>query len=49
MSLDEGFQLVPAYRRPLVKATVLHLLWSGHVTTALDRPLSAGHALRRAA
>ncbi|MEU9418336.1 TnsA-like heteromeric transposase endonuclease subunit [Streptomyces sp. NPDC048272] len=49
MSLGEAFQLVPAYPRPLVKAAVLHLLWSGHVTTALDRPLSAGHVLRRAA
>jgi hypothetical protein len=32
-----------------VKSAVLHLLWSGHVTTELDRPLSSGHVLRRAA
>ncbi|MBB5938436.1 hypothetical protein [Streptomyces zagrosensis] len=35
MSLGEAFQLVPPYLRPLVKAAVLHLLWSGDVTTAL--------------
>ncbi|MFD3330924.1 hypothetical protein [Streptomyces sp. NPDC058701] len=49
MSLGGAFQLLPAYPRPLLKAAVLHLLWSGHVTTALDRPLSAWHVLRRAA
>ncbi|RSS81813.1 TnsA-like heteromeric transposase endonuclease subunit, partial [Streptomyces sp. WAC02707] len=42
MSLGEAFQLVPAYPRPLVKAAVLHLLWSGHVTTALDARSARG-------
>lgn len=49
MSLGDAFRLLPERPRPLVKSAVLHLLWSGQVTTALDRPLSAGHVLRRAA
>ncbi|NJP42976.1 TnsA-like heteromeric transposase endonuclease subunit [Streptomyces sp. PRB2-1] len=49
MLLGDAFRLLPDCPRPLVKSAVLHLLWSGHVTTALDRPLSAGHVLRRAA
>ncbi|MFE2033876.1 TnsA-like heteromeric transposase endonuclease subunit [Streptomyces scopuliridis] len=49
MTLRDAFRMLPDRPRPLVKSTVLHLLWSGHVTTALDRPLSAGHVLRRAA
>ncbi|WP_234329679.1 TnsA-like heteromeric transposase endonuclease subunit [Streptomyces viridochromogenes] len=49
MPLGDAFRLLPQSPRPLVKSAVLHLLWSGHVTTALDRPLSAGHVLRRAA
>ncbi|WP_254708573.1 hypothetical protein [Streptomyces lunaelactis] len=49
MSLGDAFRLLPEWPRPLVKSAVLHVLWSGHVTTALDRPLSAGHVLRRAA
>lgn len=47
--LGEAFRLRPEHPRPLVKAAVLHLLWSGHVTTDLDRPLSAMHVLRRTA
>ncbi|WP_256260217.1 TnsA-like heteromeric transposase endonuclease subunit [Streptomyces atratus] len=49
MLLGDAFRLLPGCPRPLVKSAVLHLLWSGHVTTVLDRPLSAGHVLRRAA
>ncbi|MGW1258517.1 TnsA-like heteromeric transposase endonuclease subunit [Streptomyces sp. NPDC002513] len=49
MSLGEAFLLLPARPRPLVKSAVLHLMWSGHVTTDLEKPLSAGHVLRRAA
>ncbi|MGW3933766.1 TnsA-like heteromeric transposase endonuclease subunit [Streptomyces microflavus] len=49
LSLGEAFRLLPDRPRPLVKSAVLHLLWSGHVTTELDRPLSSGHVLRRAA
>jgi hypothetical protein len=49
MLLGDAFRLLPERPRPLVKSAVLHLLWSGHVMTALDRPLSAGHVLRRAA
>ncbi|MFI6701705.1 TnsA-like heteromeric transposase endonuclease subunit [Streptomyces sp. NPDC050509] len=47
--LGDAFRLLPKCPRPLVKSAVLHLLWSEYVTTALDRPLSAGHVLRRAA
>jgi hypothetical protein len=39
---------VPAWPQPLVRAAVLHLLWTGHLATDLDRPLSAGHVLREA-
>lgn len=46
--LGEVFRLLPELPRPLVKSAVLHLLWSGHVTTDLDRPLSAGNMLRAA-
>lgn len=49
MPLGDAFRLLPECPQPLVKSAVLHLLWSGHVTTALDRPLSAAHVLRRAA
>ncbi|GAA4143460.1 TnsA-like heteromeric transposase endonuclease subunit [Streptomyces tunisiensis] len=49
LSLGEAFRLLPDRPRPLVKSAVLHLLWSGHVTTELDRPLSPGHVLRRSA
>ncbi|MER8008593.1 TnsA-like heteromeric transposase endonuclease subunit [Streptomyces sp. NPDC094149] len=50
MSLGDAFRLLPAeWPRPLVQSAMLHLLWSGHVTTALDRPLSAAHVLRRTA
>lgn len=48
MSLGDAFRLLPERPRPLVKSAVLHLLWSGHVTTALDLPLSPAHVLRRA-
>lgn len=47
--LGEVFRLLPELPRPLVKSAVLHLLWSGHVTTDLDRPLSTGNMLRLAA
>lgn len=49
LSLGEAFRLLPDCPGPLVKSAVLHLLWSGHLTTGLDRPLSSGHVLRRAA
>lgn len=49
MLLGNAFRLLPGCPSPLVKSAVLHLLWSGQVTTALDRPLSVGHVLRRAA
>ncbi|MEV6699677.1 TnsA-like heteromeric transposase endonuclease subunit [Streptomyces sp. NPDC051453] len=49
MTLGDAFRMLPGCPRPLVKAAVLHLLWSGHVTTVLDRPLSARHLLRKSA
>ncbi|WP_392671677.1 hypothetical protein [Streptomyces sp. LN785] len=48
MALDDAFALLPGCARLLLKSAVLHLLWYRQVTTALDRPLSAGHMLRRA-
>jgi hypothetical protein len=48
-SLGEAFLLLPERPRPLVKSAVLHLLWSGYVSTDLERPLSAGHVLAVAA
>ncbi|MFJ6141857.1 TnsA-like heteromeric transposase endonuclease subunit [Kitasatospora sp. NPDC092286] len=48
MSLGEAFRLSSEWPRSAVKAAVLHLLWSGHVVTDLERPLSAGHVLGRA-
>lgn len=48
MSLGDAFRLLSEWPRPLVKSAVLHLLWSGYVAAELDRPLSAGHVLRRA-
>lgn len=44
-SLGEAFLLLPERPRPLVKSAVLHLLWSGYVSTDLERPLSARHVL----
>ncbi|WP_406107760.1 TnsA-like heteromeric transposase endonuclease subunit [Streptomyces sp. NBC_01003] len=48
-TLGDAFRLLPERPRPLVKSAVLHLLWSGHVSTDLDRPLCAGAVLKRAA
>ncbi|MFF1833714.1 hypothetical protein ACFVXE_05855 [Streptomyces sp. NPDC058231] len=48
MALDDAFALLPGCARLLLKSAVLHLLWYRQVTTASDRPLSAGHMLRRA-
>lgn len=47
IALGDAFRLLPEQPRPLVKSAVLHLLWSGYVKTALDRPLSPAHVLRR--
>ncbi len=48
-TLGEAFRLLPEQPRPLVKSAVLHLLWSGRVTTEMGEPLSAGHVLKRSA
>lgn len=51
----DGVTLGDACRRqrewaePLVRAGVLHLLWTHELTTELSRPLSADHLLRRTA
>nr|WSW58153.1 TnsA-like heteromeric transposase endonuclease subunit [Streptomyces sp. NBC_00998] len=47
MTLGEAFLLLPERPRPLVKAAVLQLLWSGHMTTDLGKPLSGSHVLGR--
>jgi hypothetical protein len=38
----------PSRAQASVRAAVLHLLWVGHLTTDLDRPLSRSHVLRAA-
>ncbi|WP_030924246.1 TnsA-like heteromeric transposase endonuclease subunit [Streptosporangium amethystogenes] len=49
MTLGAAFKSLPDQPRPLLKAAVLHLLWSQHVITDQSRPLSAAHVLRKAA
>ncbi|GAA2582041.1 TnsA-like heteromeric transposase endonuclease subunit [Streptomyces tubercidicus] len=49
MSLGDCFLVLPDQPRPLVKSTVLHLLWVGRLVCDLSRPLSPGHSVRRAA
>lgn len=45
-SLREAFGCLPGRPEPLVRAAVLHLVWAGHFTVDLDRPLSGSHRLR---
>ncbi len=45
-SLGEAFGCLPGWPEPLVRAAVLHLVWAGHLTVDLDRPLSGPHRLR---
>lgn len=45
-SLGEAFGCLPGWPEPLVRAVVLHLVWAGHLTVDLDRPLSGSHRLR---
>ena len=45
-TLAEALTCLPSEPEPLVRAAVLHLLWSGRFTTDLDRPLSSDHVLR---
>ncbi|KUF15776.1 TnsA-like heteromeric transposase endonuclease subunit [Streptomyces silvensis] len=48
MPLGDCFLVLPDRPRPLVKSAVLHLLWAGRLACDLSRPLSPGHAIRRA-
>ena len=45
-SLGEAFGCLPGWPEPLVRAAVLHLIWAGHFTVDLDRPLSRPHLLQ---
>jgi hypothetical protein len=45
-TLGEASGCLDGWPGPLVRAAVLHLLWAGHFTTDLDRPLSRSHVLR---
>jgi hypothetical protein len=45
-SLGEAFGCLSGWPEPLVRAAVLHLVWAGHYTVDLDRPLSGSHLLR---
>jgi len=44
-SLGEAFGCLPGWPEPLVRAAVLHLVWAGHLTVDLDRPLSGSQRL----
>jgi hypothetical protein len=43
--LGEVPALLPERPPPLVRSALFHLVWSGHLTVELDRPLSALHRL----
>jgi hypothetical protein len=47
-TLDDAFSCLPSRAQASVRAAVLHLLWAGHLTTDLDRPLSRSHVLQAA-
>jgi hypothetical protein len=49
LTLGEAVRCLPEEPEPVVKAALLHLLWSGWLATDLDRPLSPSHVLRRSA
>jgi hypothetical protein len=46
-TLVEAFGSVPAFDPDAVRSSVFHLLWSGWLTTDLDRPLGSAHVLWR--
>lgn len=48
-TLREAFAAVPGFDRRLVRAAVLHLLWTGRFKVDLSARLWAGSVLRRAA
>lgn len=45
-TVGEAFGCLPQCPEPLVRAAVLHLVWSGHFAVDLDRPLSRTQLLR---
>ena len=47
VSIGEAIGSVAGWSRPLVRAALLHLIWSQVVKVDLDTVLSAGHRLRR--
>lgn len=44
-TLGQAFAALPDYPAAVVRAAVLHLVWSGHFTVDMDCPLWAGGAL----
>ncbi|MFI1801908.1 TnsA-like heteromeric transposase endonuclease subunit [Streptomyces sp. NPDC020379] len=48
MTLGHAAACRPGRPGPLVRAAVYHLLWNGHFTVDLGRPLSSSQVLRRA-
>ncbi|MCX5497925.1 hypothetical protein OG887_00300 [Streptomyces sp. NBC_00053] len=46
-TLAEAFTSVLVFDPDAVRSSVFHLLWSGWLTTDLDRPLGSAHVLRR--
>jgi hypothetical protein len=46
LTLGEALQSLAGWPHPIVKAAVLHLIWSGFLATGLESPLSAGSVLR---
>jgi hypothetical protein len=46
-TLGEAFRSLPERPEPLVRAALLHLLWTQDFAVDLTRPLSASHVLRR--
>ncbi|MFI0915368.1 TnsA-like heteromeric transposase endonuclease subunit [Streptomyces abikoensis] len=47
MTLGRAVASVPGHAEEHVRAAVYHLLWNGHVTVDLGRPLSSSQVLRR--
>ncbi|MBS2964780.1 TnsA-like heteromeric transposase endonuclease subunit [Actinocrinis puniceicyclus] len=48
MALEDAFEATEQADTRLVRSAVLHLLWTGRLTTDLDRVLSRGSIVRRA-
>jgi hypothetical protein len=45
VSIGEAMEGLPGWPRPLVRSTLLHLLWLQYFHVDLSQPLSASHIL----